>query len=71
MEELLIYVLDFFRQRVVSDKSRKDLIVREHTNIYEVIKKRDISEAQEKMFEHLGNVLKEIIKEQKGVNEQL
>jgi len=69
VEELLMYVLDSFRQRVVSDKSRKDLIVIEHTKIFEAIKNGDINQAQEKVLEHLDNVLKDIIKEQKGGTE--
>jgi len=69
VEELLMHVLDSFRKRVVSDKSRKDKIVREHRNIYEAIKSGDVNQAQEKMLEHLDNVLKEIIKEEKEGNE--
>ena len=59
-EELLMHILDSFRQRVWFSLERKKQVIEEHRNIYEAICKKDVSRARDCMLEHLGQVEKAI-----------
>ena len=60
IEELLMRVLDSFRQRVRSSPERTVQVVEEHRKIYQAMCERDVSAAREYMREHLVNVEKAI-----------
>lgn len=67
IEELLIYMYEMIRQKSSVVPGRKEAIIKEHEDILNAIKKRDIFLARTKTNYHLQNI-EEILKAKKNDN---
>lgn len=60
IEELLMHVLDSFRQRVRFPPERKEQVIEEHEKIFKAVCEKDAQRAKALMLEHLGKVQESI-----------
>jgi GntR family transcriptional repressor for pyruvate dehydrogenase complex len=60
IEELLMHVLDSFRQRVRFSPERKEQVIGEHEKIFKAVCEKDAQRAKALMLEHLGKVQESI-----------